>query len=121
MALQRHSVTAWSWGWRRRIARRPSTVALLGLVLFAIGCSATSTGPRTRTSPAASSRGSDVINGVCPITGRPVARHAPTITYKGRTIGFCSEPCVTEWKTLAEPMQANFVEMTAAAGVSRRR
>ena len=99
--------------------RRRSILALLGLVLLALGCSATSPGPRTRTPTAASSRNLDpaprpgfVINGTCPITGRPVAPHPTKIAHEGRTIGFCSERCVAEWRSLSEPIRDHFVAMT---------
>jgi hypothetical protein len=38
-----------------------------------------------------------IINETCPMSGRPVDQNADTVTYNGRTVGFCCDNCDDRW------------------------
>jgi hypothetical protein len=49
------------------------------------------------------------LNSACPISGNPVDPDAPTVTYKGNTIGFCCAGCVNGWKKMSDADKQAFV------------
>ena len=60
-----------------------------------------STPSRTPLAATSQPTASATINRKCPIMGDPVDAEAPTVRYKGRTIGFCCGDCVPEWNGLS--------------------
>lgn len=50
---------------------------------------------------------SAISNTVCPITKEPIAKDGPTVSYKGKTIGFCCSDCVKTFNENPEKYAAD--------------
>ncbi len=72
------------------IQKLSAVMIALGLGFASWTLSASGAGPATTQAAA--------VNQQCPVSGDPVDPKAPTVEYKGKTIGFCCESCIPEFK-----------------------
>jgi hypothetical protein len=49
------------------------------------------------------------VNDVCPMSGRPVDPNGATVEYHGKTVGFCSDGCVSPWDKMTDDEKAAFL------------
>ena len=47
------------------------------------------------------------VNKFCPVTREPVDPKVPTVQYDGKTIGFCCEDCIKDFKADPEKYMKN--------------
>lgn len=76
-------------------------LAMLGVVGLALVCSLGGCKSEQKTEASKQAPAAMSINKTCPIGGHK-ADGTTTVTYKGKTIGFCCEDCVTEFGKMTE-------------------
>lgn len=61
-------------------------------------------------------------NTICPIMGGPVkaSPKTATVTWQGKTIGFCCPPCEPKWNKLTDTERAEHLAQAEAKGAAAR-
>lgn len=85
--------------------RTLAATAAIGLACTMIGCESAQKTDST-TQPAMG-----MMNDTCPMMDMPVGSNPATVSYKGETIGFCCEGCVSAWNKLSDSQKAEKVAM----------
>ena len=87
--------------------KKLSTAACaLALGLAIAGCSSSNSTPRAASAAS--------VNSTCPISGHAVDG-VTTVSYKGKTVGFCCQDCVGKWNSMADAQKQSKLT-TATAG-----
>ena len=42
------------------------------------------------------------VNAKCPVSGEEVPANATTVSYQGKTVGFCCDHCVAKWNAMSD-------------------
>lgn len=42
------------------------------------------------------------VNKTCPVSGEAVPANATTVSYQGKTVGFCCDHCVDKWNKMSD-------------------
>jgi len=84
-------------------------VSIGGLVLglsVLIGVRSAAADPTTQPAEAPATQ-PVAVNKFCPVTREPVDPKVPTVQYDGKTIGFCCEDCIKDFKADPEKYMKN--------------
>lgn len=42
------------------------------------------------------------VNKTCPVSGEPLPANATTVSYQGKTVGFCCDHCPAKWDKMSD-------------------
>lgn len=84
------------------------------LTLGPAGCASNSKKSEA-TSSGAKVASAKADNAMCPVGGNPVSASAPTVAYKGKTVGFCCAKCIPEWQKMSDAMKDSKLKAAMAA------
>lgn len=55
------------------------------------------------------------VNSTCPVSGKAVDPSAQTVSYKGKSVGFCCDGCPSKWAKMTDAEKDAFMKKCMAA------